>query len=283
MMPAAAIEQTWLKGAAGPLDMRFTTPARAKADVLFVHGAWASSWYWEPSFLSFFAERGYRAAAISLRGHGRSGGRLRWASIRDYVADVRAAAQSLDDPVIIGHSMGGFVAQKYARLHGARGLGLLASVPPQGAWHGFFQVLRYQPVTLLKTLASLDLFPVIADRDHARRFLLSREPDDRALDPLLDNLQSESFRAFLDMLFAPVLGGIPDTMPRIVIGGQNDRVISNRNTAATARRHGTRPIIVPGMSHMLPIDDGWKDVATALLNWLDQIAAPHEKEAIHGT
>jgi len=40
--------------------------------LLFVHGAWHAAWCWDEHFLGFFADRGFRAVAVSLRGHGAS-------------------------------------------------------------------------------------------------------------------------------------------------------------------------------------------------------------------
>ena len=84
--------------------------------LLFVHGGWHGAWCWEDHFLGFFAENGFRAVAVSLRAHGKSvtSQRLRTCSIADYVDDVKTAADQLDgQPVIVGHSMGGFVVQKF--------------------------------------------------------------------------------------------------------------------------------------------------------------------------
>ena len=43
-----------------------------KAPLLFVHGAWHGAWGWDEHFLDFFAAKGYRSLAVSLRGHGKS-------------------------------------------------------------------------------------------------------------------------------------------------------------------------------------------------------------------
>ena len=40
--------------------------------LLFVHGGWHAAWCWDDHFLDFFAAAGYRAVALSLRGHGTS-------------------------------------------------------------------------------------------------------------------------------------------------------------------------------------------------------------------
>jgi pimeloyl-ACP methyl ester carboxylesterase len=90
--------------------------------LLFVHGAWHAAWCWDEHFLDFFAEKGYRALAVSLRGHGNSPTLkpLRSCSIAQYVDDVASVAGSLPTrPVVIGHSMGGCVVQKYLESHQA--------------------------------------------------------------------------------------------------------------------------------------------------------------------
>ena len=77
--------------------------------VLFVHGAYSGAWIWE-HFLGLFADRGYPAYAVSLRGHGASEGDLASASFADYVDDVETAAGAIGaEPVLVGHSMGGLV------------------------------------------------------------------------------------------------------------------------------------------------------------------------------
>ncbi len=83
--------------------------------LLFVHGAYCAAWVWDRHFLPFFADRGYQAHALSLRGHGASEGHERLSSwrLRDYVADVEQVIVGLSrPPVLIGHSMGGLIVQK---------------------------------------------------------------------------------------------------------------------------------------------------------------------------
>jgi pimeloyl-ACP methyl ester carboxylesterase len=57
-----------------------------KPPVLFVHGAWHGAWCWDEHFLDFFAEKGYRSLAVSLRGHGKSTApkHIRFCSIADF-------------------------------------------------------------------------------------------------------------------------------------------------------------------------------------------------------
>ena len=89
--------------------------------LLFVHGGWHSASCWE-NFVDIFAHAGYRAVAMSLRGHGGSptAKPFHACSIADYVDDVQAAADSLGGhPVLIAHSLSGFVVQRYLENHDA--------------------------------------------------------------------------------------------------------------------------------------------------------------------
>lgn len=83
--------------------------------LLFLHGAYVGAWCWQEHFLPWFAAQGYDAWALSLRGHGgsRTDRPRDTLSIDDYVDDVLRAQERLPaEPILIGHSMGGFVAQK---------------------------------------------------------------------------------------------------------------------------------------------------------------------------
>ena len=98
--------------------------------LLFIHGTLHGAWCWDVHFLDYFAQHGYAAHAVNLRGHGNSEGRekLRWTRIADYVEDVTNAVGQLPSlPILIGHSMGGFIIQKYLEDHDAPGAVLLSS------------------------------------------------------------------------------------------------------------------------------------------------------------
>ena len=119
------------------LEIIEATPPKVRGarPLLFVHGAFIGAWCWAEHFLPYFAKHGFRACAVSLSGHGRSPGRERldWLSIADYVNDLEQAVSRVGgDPILIGHSMGGFVVQKYLERASAPGVVLMASVPPQG-------------------------------------------------------------------------------------------------------------------------------------------------------
>lgn len=264
------MQTDFINGPAGRLEVsRLYADGPHKGDILFVHGAWSSAWYWRPHLMPFFAAAGWNAAALSLRGHGQSEGRVRWSSAADYAADVQAVAETMDNPLIIGHSMGGFVAQKYAAKFGTRGLGLLATAPPSGVWPTFLRTLRSHPLNVLKVNLSLDLHALVAARDDARSLLYSRTPNDRSMDAHLEHLQSESYRVFLDMLFAPIRE--PVDAPVFALGATGDNIFPPSDAVRTAEFYGVTPVMIDG-SHMVTVDDHWRDCAVALLTWADEVA-----------
>src|ERR1700755_599042 len=104
--------------------------------LLFVHGGWHSAACWN-NFLDFFADAGYRAVALSLRGHGASPTTKRFhtCSIVDYVGDVRAIADDLGGrPVLVAHSLGGFVVQRYLKTATPRPLSWWRRYRPKACW-----------------------------------------------------------------------------------------------------------------------------------------------------
>ncbi|MEZ5581984.1 MAG: alpha/beta fold hydrolase [Candidatus Competibacteraceae bacterium] len=146
--------------------------------LLFVHGAFVGAAVWDAHFLAYFAEHGYSAHAVSLRGHGGSAGHesLSWHSLADYVDDLRRTVAVLDaPPVLIGHSMGGMVVQKYLEMHAVPGLVLMASVPPHGSLSALWGLWASKPL-LLGQLALLQQFgPRFANLSLMRELLFSQD------------------------------------------------------------------------------------------------------------
>lgn len=100
------------------LSLNFAeTNSKASNVVLFVHG-YADSWVsYEP--LMRVLSTDFRCIALDLRGHGDSDKTFCCYSLDDYVHDLKLLhdALNLGLVVLVGHSMGGFIVQKYAHLY----------------------------------------------------------------------------------------------------------------------------------------------------------------------
>ncbi len=79
--------------------------------VLLVHGWCCDHTYFAPQ-VEHFAERGHRAVAVDLRGHGESDKPRQRYAMQDFADDLAWMCQRLEltKPVVVGHSMGGIVA-----------------------------------------------------------------------------------------------------------------------------------------------------------------------------
>src|SRR5215467_9242357 len=153
-----------------PIESLHPTP------LLFIHGMMHGAWCWDVHFLDYFAQHGFAAHAVNLRGHGNSEGRerLRWTRIADYVEDVANAVRQLPGPpILIGHSMGGFIIQKYLEEHDAPAAILLSSPPPAGLLWAALRIARRRPFGFVKANLTLSLVPVIATPQLAREAFFS--------------------------------------------------------------------------------------------------------------
>ena len=93
---------------------------RAKPGIVFVHGGSAHAHWWA-HLAPMFTER-YHPVAIDMSGHGDSGRRDSYAFdlwAREIMA-VCEACEMDTPPVLVGHSMGGFISIVTAALHGDR-------------------------------------------------------------------------------------------------------------------------------------------------------------------
>lgn len=215
-----------------------------------MHGYWQAAWTWDEFVMPALAERGHHCVALSLRGHGGSEGRIRGSSIGDYVTDVRAVVGSLSStPVVIGHSMGGFVTQDYlAKGHPAHAAVLVSPVPRRGAWGATFRVARRHPWRFLKANLTLDVGAVVETPRAARDFLISpRLPEDFIM-PYMSRLERASYRVYMDLLLnRPDLGVVH--IPALVVGGTDDGFFTESEWADTARALGADLDILEGIGH----------------------------------
>jgi pimeloyl-ACP methyl ester carboxylesterase len=241
--------------------------------LLFIHGMMHGAWCWDVYFLEYFAHHGFAVHAINLRGHGNSEGRehLRWIRIADYVEDVDHVVQQLPNlPVLIGHSMGGFVIQKYLEDHAAPGAVLLSSPPPAGLLATALRIARRRPLAFAKVNVTLSLLPVIATPELAREAFFAEDvPDDRLL-AYWKQMQDESYMAFLDMVALDRPKPEKVKTPLLVLGVAHDKMLSPSEIEATARAYHTQAEIIPNVAHNSMLDPRWQSVAERILAWLNE-------------
>jgi pimeloyl-ACP methyl ester carboxylesterase len=242
-----------------------------KTPLLFVHGMWHGAWCWDEFFLPYFAEQGHHVTALSLRGHAGSEGQIKGSSIADYVHDVEQVAKTFDiPPVIIGHSMGGFITQKYLETNSAPVAVLLSPIPYFGAWPGTARVFMHSPLALMKVILLRRLKPAVETPADARWALFSKDMPEEQFLKYYARLDDESFRAYLDLLGLNLAHPKRVKTSLLVLGAEEDTVISKNNVNATAKAYHTKAEFFPNMGHDMMLGAGWKSVAERIVNWLNE-------------
>jgi non-heme chloroperoxidase len=243
----------------------------SSSPVLFIHGASCDARIWRNGFLQSFEHRGWRCRAIDLPGHGmlRADGAGHALGLADY---ARAIAEAVDDwrepPILIGHSMGGYLAQQHV-LSGGRACAvvLLASAPPQGMLRDALGFLLRHPALALR----LDLAGGRGDRNsrlrRVRSMLMTEATPTETVAQVADLLQPESLRAIreLGMVRLPAR---PLAIPLLAVAGGQDRLIGVGSQRAMAKRYGISLQVFAAMGHMLPVEPGWQQIADTVCDFL---------------
>jgi pimeloyl-ACP methyl ester carboxylesterase len=249
-----------------PLQQLHPTP------LLFVHGMVHGAWCWDVHFLDYFNRHGFVAYAVNLRGHGKSEGRegLRWTRIADFVDDVaNAIGQLAAPPILIGHSMGGFIIQKYLEDHDLPGAVLLSSPSPSGLWRTALKIAVRQPLAFVKVNLTLSLLPVIGTPQLAREAFFSPDFPEKPLSDYWKQMQDESYMAFLDMVLLDLPKPRSLKTPLLILGAGRDNMLAPSEIEATARAYDTQCQIIPDVAHSSMLETGWERVADRMLVWLN--------------
>ena len=247
--------------------------------IVMIHGAFAGAWCFD-NFADAFRGRGWTCHAPDLRFHGVGpildpDPRLAKTSVRDYTDDIAALVAGLDEaPIIIGHSMGGLVAQQLAAKGLARGLVLLTAGAPWGILPstgdemavaiglmaaGSFWTKSMQPVFEVAADNSLDKLDPISQRR------------------VFDKLGPESGRALFELFFwmfdvrcAIAVDSTKVNCPVLVISGSDDKVISAATGRRVAQLYGSNATFheAQGHGHFLLLEPGWERLAKRCADWI---------------
>ena len=250
--------------------------------ILCVPGMWHDNRCYKEKLLPYLAAAGYPAYALSLKGHGKSEGTTAWfTSLKDYDADIaRVLADERYFPkgssvVLVGHSMGGLLVQRYLKHHRVHAAVLLASTPPSGMlWTTLKFTFRHPLVASMVTLTR-DSQRAVGDHKLAREYLFSPDLPDEEVDRYRSWIGSESewarYQICLYQLWWPNLFPKPFDTPLLVLGAGNDKFVSRREVKKTAKAYNADSYIFENMAHNIMLDTRWEEVADYMINWIGNI------------
>ena len=250
-----------------------------KPPVVMIHGGFCGPWAWD-GFAARFRDKGYEPLIPALRHHngGKPPAALATTSLTDYAAELEKLIAGLDTPpVLVGHSMGGLLAQMLAARTKIAAAVLLAPSSPWGvapstlfeigAAHGLmlqvgFWNMILEPNFTVAAAHSLDRFPKGEREEIFKRFM-----------PESGRATFEVLHWGLDMRRASEVDARKVKCPLLFLTGAGDRISppgTVKRTAALYRDHAVYETL-PNMSHWLVGEPGWENVCDRTLAWLEEI------------
>ena len=171
-------------------------------------------------------------------------------------------------PILVGHSMGGYVVQKYLETHQATAGVLLASAPVSGLFGFIVRFGLRHPWPLLKSQLLLNSWPLIETPELAQDAFFSLRMSAAEIARHVARLQPESLRVVFEMTLLNLPRPKQVKTPMLVLAAENDQVFSVAEEQATAIAYGTEAIVFPDMAHDMMLEPNWQQVADRILDWL---------------
>jgi non-heme chloroperoxidase len=259
--------------------------APAAIPILFIHGLWMHASTWD-SWVTLFNQSGYQAIAPGWPGDSATPAKTRQnaeavanrgiGEITDHYARVVRGLPS--EPIVIGHSFGGLIAERLLGQGLARGGVVIAPAQFRGVWRLPFVQLR-------------TAWPVLG-HPRNRRKAVSQTPEQfhRGFANTLSREESDELyeRYVIPTpalpLFQAGLANLPGKTdatvdvrrqrgPLLMIAGGADRTVPAATVRSAYKRYRRNPSVtelkvLDGRSHSQPIDHGWLDVARYAMDFL---------------
>ncbi|MFJ8948045.1 alpha/beta hydrolase [Streptomyces sp. NPDC102395] len=253
-----------------------------RTPVVFIHGAWLHALSWE-SWAERFAGRGFHAFAPGWPGEAAAAGETRKSPealagigldvLTDHYEEIVRSFETA--PVIVGHSVGGLIAQRLLGANLGRAAVAIAPAPINGLPLPASSAPWWAPGQTDEAEALVSLSS--EQFHHAFANTTTAEESDRLFErhvvptprPLLADLADgvRSPHATADV-------GNADRGPLLLISGQEDRLVPDSVTRAVYKQYGDSTAVTDlkqfaDRAHSLVIDSGWRSVADHVLGWLD--------------
>lgn len=241
--------------------------------ILFLHGVGGGAYSWMPQINSFSMK--YTAAAWDMPGYGKSPlmGGMTFAGLAD------ALLALLDDKCwekihLVGHSMGGMVAQEFAVAHQGRlsSLTLSATSPafgrPDGDFQKKFVEARLAPLAAGQTMADLGTELV------ETMMSPNADPNGRQLArDCMANVPAETYRAAVECIVTfEQRANLPKiAVPTLVLAGETDtNAPAPMMEKMAAKIPGARYVCLPELGHLANLEDP-QAFDAALSGFLDTV------------
>ena len=250
--------------------------------IFLIHGMWGGPWYWE-NYKRIFERQGYSCIATTLPFHDMAPDdvpdpRLGTCSLLDYAATVEQKIRRIGlKPIIIGHSMGGLLAQILGSRGLAKALVLLTPSSPAGIMCLKFSVMK--SFWSAQTRWGFWRKPMRQTFDEATYSMLHLCPvtDQKEI---YDRFVYESGRAafetgywFFDRQGASRVDESKVTCPMLVIAGAEDRITPASVVRRVAKKYQAVATYreFDNHAHWVVAEPGWQEIAEYVTAWMEQV------------
>jgi non-heme chloroperoxidase len=263
-------------------------PKKTRPPIVMIHGAFCGPWSFD-LFRKPFEAAGHTVHAPCLRfhDHGRNPPpALGKTSLLDYARDLEEFIDALGQvPILVGHSMGGLLAQMLATRGRARALVLLAPSAPWGVLPStIFEVASAQALLLAGEYWKSVIAP---DYRIAAAHSLDKL-DQKTRGAVYDRFVPESGLATFeimnwtfDMRRASHVRARDVTCPVLCFAGSDDKINPPATVARIAARYHGRAVFqeLEGHSHWLVGEPGHEKIAARAIDWLDALLAEEKADS----
>ena len=249
--------------------------------IIMIHGMWGGGWYWK-AYKEFFEDKGFVCYAPTLRYHDTDPETsppddLASVSLLDYVQDLEQIINTLDEkPILIGHSMGGLIAQILSERHLAEGCILLTPAAPAGIHCLKFSVMK-SFWNIMTTWQFWQKSHRIGYDTAAYAVMnLMSETEREALYKTIVYESGTAIREIGLWLLDPGKAARVDeakiTCPMLVIAGAEDRITPASITRKVAEKYKAVADfkIFENHAHWIIGEPGWEEVAQYTHDWMVQ-------------
>lgn len=240
--------------------------------LVFVHGGYIHAGCWDVNFLPHFSGLGYNCHAVDLSGHGGSEGHedLDSYDLDHYAADVaQVVAQMPVPPVLIGHSMGSAVVQRYLEKGLAAAVIMMAPVPTTGLTACTIQLTSRQPDYLAEAARAVRGRYTEKTARIMREVYFSPDVTPEQFESFKPLVQPESMTVVTELM---AMAWRPPVrrpkIPALVMGGELDELFPANLLHFTAIGWNAETCVIPRAGHMLMMEPQWPEVAARIDNWL---------------
>lgn len=257
------------------LHVRVVSPASTprRAAVVLVHGICLSGRVWR-NWAPALAARGIEAWCPDLRGHGDSDGKkdLKRTSMDDYAADVEAVLDAAGSQALVGHDLGGLVAQMIAARRPLRGIALVGSFSSRNVsgTRSITQLWRnLRPRYLEAMFRGKPWQPTVEDM----AALALGRLDDAAKAEVTSWMCPESGLAAREVGVAGVpIDESAIKCPVLVAAMTQDQFTPPHRQRLISQRYRADYVEFAQHAHFPMLEDGWERPAAVVGRWLEEAA-----------